>query len=178
MTELASQRLLLVPLSLQALEALRRQDRVAAEAALAARWTAPELVPPLMTDALDYFSGIIAGNPGAAPWGARACLTRQSREVVGIAGFTGPPGETGSVTLGYSIFPMFQRQGFATEAAHILAEWALTHPGVRRIRATISPRNVASQRVAAAAGLQPTGATEDDPDEGPVMIWQRTREQG
>ncbi|MCA9880957.1 MAG: GNAT family N-acetyltransferase, partial [Thermomicrobiales bacterium] len=90
----------------------------------------------------------------------------------------GPPGETGTVTLGYSIFPAFQRQGYATEAAHILTEWALAQPEVLRVRATISPRNTASQRVAAAAGLQPTGATEDDPDEGPVMVWQRTRGQG
>ncbi|MCC7023368.1 MAG: hypothetical protein IT338_11090, partial [Thermomicrobiales bacterium] len=40
-----------------------------------------------------------------------------------------------------------------------------------RVRATIRPGHVASERVAAAAGLRRTGRIEDDPDEGPVEVW-------
>ena len=78
--------------------------------------------------------------------------------------------------MGYSVFPEWQRQGFASEAARALADWALMQPGVAGVRATISPRNIASERVAVYAGLHRTDATEDDPDEGPVVVWQRTQD--
>jgi RimJ/RimL family protein N-acetyltransferase len=92
-----------------------------------------------------------------------------------MGGFAAPPDERGYVTLGYSVFPEFQRQGYASEAARALADWAIRQPGVEAVQATISPRNIASERVAAYAGLHRTDATEEDPDEGPVFVWQRTQ---
>jgi RimJ/RimL family protein N-acetyltransferase len=176
MTAITSQRLLLVPLSPEALAALVDRDRAAAEHALAASFVSPDLVPPLMSDALDFFLQLASASPERATWGARAYISLETREIVGMGGFTGPPDERGLVTMGYSVFPEFQRLGYASEAARKLVDWALSQPGVVAVQATISPRNIASERVAAYAGLHRTNATEDDPDEGPVVVWQRTQD--
>lgn len=176
MTGLSSQRLHLVPLTPEALDALMKSDRAAAEHALDAAFPSSELVPPLMTDALDYFLEVASASPESALWGARAYITANTREVAGMGGFGGPPDERGFVFMGYSVYPEFRRQGYASEAARALADWAIAQPGITGIRATISPRNIASERVAAYAGLYPTDATEEDPDEGPVVVWQRTQD--
>ena len=176
MTIISSQRLQLVPLTPGALAALMNRDSVAAEHVLGGRFPSPELVPPLMVDALGFFLEIASAGPESAAWGARAYITTDTREIVGMGGFTGPPDEHGNVTMGYSVFPECQRRGYASEAARALAEWALSQPGVTRVQATISPRNVASERVAAYAGLHRTDAMEDDPDEGPVVVWHRTQD--
>lgn len=176
MTVISSQRLLLLPLTPEALAALINQDQDAAERALGATFPSHELVPPLMSDALEYFLEIASAGPESAAWGARAYITRDTLEVVGMGGFGGPPDADGSLTMGYSIFPERQRLGYASEAARAVVAWALTQPGITRVRATISPRNVASERVAAYAGLHRTDAMEDDPDEGPVVVWHRTQD--
>lgn len=176
MTTVSSQRLLLDPLTPEALAALMKQDRAAAERALGGRFPSSELVPPLMTDALDFFLEIAAAGPESAVWGARAYVSVDTRDIVGMGEFTGPPDERGFVTMGYSVFPEFQRRGYASEAARSLADWALTQPGVTCVQATVSPRNIASERVAAYAGLHRTDAMEDDPDEGPVVVWQRAQD--
>lgn len=176
MTVISSQRLQLVPLTPEALAALMNGDRVAAEHAIGGRFPSPELVPPLMVDALGFFLEIASVGPESAAWGARAYITTDNREIVGMGGFTGPPDEHGNVTMGYSVFPECQQRGYASEAARSLADWALSQPGVTRVQATISPRNVASERVAAYAGLHRTDAMEDDPDEGPVVVWYRTQD--
>lgn len=74
--------------------------------------------------------------------------------------------------MGYSLYPAFHGRGIASEAARALVAWALGQPGVRRARATIRPGHVASERVAAAAGLHRTGCIENDPDEGSVEVWE------
>jgi [ribosomal protein S5]-alanine N-acetyltransferase len=172
---LASRRLDLPPLTIAALEALIAGDRPALETVTGARFPEPLAAPPLMDDALPHFRDVLLASPDDGSWGPYLLVLREFGEAVGSAGFTGPPDDTGAVTLGYSVYPVFQRQGIASEAAEALASWALTQPGVRRVRATIPPEHVASQRVAARAGFLRTGRVEDDPDEGPVEVWERLR---
>ena len=173
---LASRRLDLSPLTIAALEALIAGDRPGLETATGARFPEPLAAPPLMDDALPHFRDVLLASPETEPWGPYLLILRESREAAGSAGFAGPPDATGTVTLGYSVYPVFQRRGIASEAAEALAGWALTQPGVHRVRATIPPRHIASQRVAASAGFRRTGLVEDDPDEGPVEVWERSRE--
>jgi [ribosomal protein S5]-alanine N-acetyltransferase len=173
---LASRRLDLPPLTIAALEALIAGDRPALETATGARFPEPLAAPPLMDDALPHFRDVLLTSPDTGSWGPYLLVLRESGEAVGSAGFTGPPDATGSVTLGYSVYPMFQRQGIASEAVKSLAGWALAQPGVRRVRATIPPEHVASQCVAARAGFRQTSLVEDDPDEGPVEVWERLQE--
>jgi RimJ/RimL family protein N-acetyltransferase len=60
----------------------------------------------------------------------------------------------------------WQRQGLATEAAMAICGWLAAH-GVERFTAHIHPDHVASGRVAAAAGLQPT----DEVDHEGEVVW-------
>lgn len=84
-------------------------------------------------------------------WGA--WLVFRHDEVVGDAGFRGPPAD-GEVELGYSTLPDYRGRGYATEAARALVEWALAQPGVERIVAAPEPDNEASRRVLENAGLR------------------------
>jgi RimJ/RimL family protein N-acetyltransferase len=78
-------------------------------------------------------------------------------ELVGSAGFFGPPGESGTVEIGYEVAPESRRQGYASETAAALVTWALAQEGVRRIIAAPLPENVASQRVLENAGFSRIG---------------------
>jgi RimJ/RimL family protein N-acetyltransferase len=173
---IASRRLDLSPLTTAALEALIAGDRQLLETITGARFPEPLSAPPLMDDALPYFRDVLLASPGAESWGPYLMILRMSGEAVGSAGFTGAPDAEGTVTLGYSVYPVYQRQGFASEAAGALTNWALSQSGVRRVVATIPPQHVASQRVVTLAGFQKTALVEDDPDEGPVEVWERFQE--
>lgn len=72
---------------------------------------------------------------------------------VGHAGFKGGPSRQGEVEIYWCVEPPFRALGIATAAALSLANHAFDHASVRAIVATIASHNVASQRVAAAAGL-------------------------
>jgi RimJ/RimL family protein N-acetyltransferase len=174
MTMPASQRLDFPILTVAALEALMAGDRAGLEAEMGARFPEPLSPPPLMADALPLFRDTLRADPGAGPWWARLIVVRATGEAAGSIGFSGGPDAEGTVTLGYSVYPSYQRLGIASEAAASMVAWALTQPGVRAVQATIPPGHVASEKVAAAAGMEPTGRTIDDPDEGPVAVWERT----
>jgi RimJ/RimL family protein N-acetyltransferase len=175
MTEPRSPRLDFPPLTAKALDAFIAGDRAALEAETGVRFPQPVAAPPLMADALPYFRDLVRDDPGQAPWSARLLVLRETGEAAGSAGFSGGPDAAGAVLMGYSLYPVFQRRGLASEAAAALVAWALTQPGVQRVRATIRPDHVASQGVAERAGLRRTGRIEQDPDEGPVEVWERER---
>lgn len=60
----------------------------------------------------------------------------------------------------------WQGQGLATEAVIEMCRW-LTSSGTERLTAHIHPDHLASGRVAAAAGLQPTDEIDDDGE----VVW-------
>jgi ribosomal-protein-alanine N-acetyltransferase len=60
------------------------------------------------------------------------------RELVGLAGYKGPPAED-TVEVGYGVLPEFQRRGYATEATRALIGRAFGVPGVRRVIAETLP---------------------------------------
>ncbi|MBT8203153.1 MAG: GNAT family N-acetyltransferase, partial [Acidimicrobiia bacterium] len=60
-----------------------------------------------------------------------------------------------------------QNGGLAREAAAAMVLW-LAGQGVSRFSARIHPRHIASQRVAAAIGLKPTGQIDEDGE----VVWE------
>lgn len=58
------------------------------------------------------------------------------RELLGVAGYVGPPSEEGQVEIGYAIAEEYQRRGYATETVAALVDGAFEHPAVRSIVAT------------------------------------------
>lgn len=176
MTPPASRRLGFVLLTVAALEAFIARDRATLEAVTGARFPEPLTAPGDMDDALPLMRDILRDRPATGHWGPFLVILSATGEAVGSAGFFVNDDAPETATLGYGVYPAFQRQGIASEAATALTAWALTQPGIARVQATIPPWHVASQKVAAGAGMQRTGRIETDPDEGPVEVWERVRE--
>ena len=170
----ASPRLEFRPLTIAAIEALIAGDREALEAETRATFPEPLSAPPEMDHALGAIRDSLRDDPESAYWGP-FLIVLKTGEAVGSAGFVTQSSRDGQRELGYSIYAQFQGRGLASEAASALVAWALAQPGTGGVRATIPPWHVASQRVAAHAGLRPTGRMETDPDEGPVEVWERSR---
>jgi ribosomal-protein-alanine N-acetyltransferase len=172
----ASPRLEFRPLTIEAIEALIAGDRKALEAETFARFPEPLCAPPEMEHALPAMRDSLRDDPESAFWGPFLIVAPETGEAVGSAGFVSQSSRDGQRELGYSVYPSFQARGIASEAASALVAWALAQPGTHSVRATIPPWHVASQHVAARAGLRRTGLMETDPDEGPVEVWERLRE--
>ena len=167
---IATERLDLPPLSAAAIQALIDGDGERLAELTGAVFPLPLRAPPELEDALPFLRDRVREDP-ATPWWARLLIRRQTREAVGSAGFAGAPDATGTVVVGYSVYPEFQGHGYATEAVRALVAWALAQPNVTRVRATIPPGNGPSLRVAEKAGLRRVG-TEIDEEVGEVEVWE------
>jgi RimJ/RimL family protein N-acetyltransferase len=113
--------------------------------------------------------GQVQRDPSLQPWLVRALVLREGRDVVGHAGFHGPPGVNGkqdstAVELGYEVFEQFRRRGLATEATAALIGWARDEHGVRRFILSIAPANEPSLAIAAKLGFEHTGEQWDEED--------------
>ncbi|MBC7542930.1 MAG: GNAT family N-acetyltransferase [Candidatus Sericytochromatia bacterium] len=75
------------------------------------------------------------------------------RRLIGTVGFKGRPDADGTVELGYSVVPAYQRQGLATEAVLDLIDWALADRTVKRIVAETYPHLTPSIRVMEKCGM-------------------------
>ncbi len=78
-------------------------------------------------------------------------------QLVGVCGFKGRPGQSGSVEIGYSVLKSFQRQGYASEAVARLVGWAFSHHNVTEVSAETLPHLVQSIRVLEKNGFVRTG---------------------
>ena len=106
-------------------------------------------------------------SPESDPWSRSFRLVhRESGAVVGSCSFKGPPAD-GAVEIAYSIDPEMQGQGFATEAARALVDFAFSSRDVRVVRAHTLPEANASTRVLARCGFKHVGEV-IDPEDGPV----------
>jgi RimJ/RimL family protein N-acetyltransferase len=95
---------------------------------------------------------------------------RDTGRTIGGCGFKGPPVD-GVVEMAYSIDPEHQGNGYATEAAEALTNFALAQ-NVRTVRAHTLPETNASTRVLTKCGFRHVGPV-IDPEDGPVWRWER-----
>jgi RimJ/RimL family protein N-acetyltransferase len=170
---LATERLDLVQLLLEDVRALVDGEAAQVEALLGALFTRPYAHPPLMDDALPFLCGWLNDHPDDLWWRPWYFADRNQRRIVGSAGFSGPS-DTGSLQLGYAIYPEHQGRGYATEAAEALVKVAWTDPRITAIQATIPPWNIESIRVAEKLGMLPVGEGEDD-EVGKIIIYELHR---
>ncbi|ROP27590.1 GNAT family N-acetyltransferase [Couchioplanes caeruleus] len=103
-------------------------------------------------------------DPQAADWVTGIIWDERRRTAVGRAGFHAPPDADGMVEIGYAVDPAHRRQGYARAALEILLARAAREPGVRRIRVSIAPDNVASYQLASQYGFRKVGEQWDDED--------------
>lgn len=94
-----------------------------------------------------------AGAP-AGPWVPYTVELRATGQVVGGAGFHGPPDRDGMVEIGYGLVPSARGHGYATEAALALVDLA-ARLGARRVTAELAHDNPPSANVLRRAGFTP-----------------------
>lgn len=110
----------------------------------------------------------------ADPWvHGFSVVHRATGEAIGTAAFKGPPCD-GMVEIAYAIEPEQQGQGYATEAAAALTEFAFASGQVSIVRAHTLPEPNASTRVLTKCGFQFLGEA-TDPEDGPVWRWEKPR---
>lgn len=108
----------------------------------------------------------------ANPWEhGFAVLHREHARVIGSAGFKGAPDADGVVEIAYGIAPAYQEQGFATEAARALLDFAFADERVGRVRAHTRPQDGPSPGVLRKCGFALL-ATVEDPEDGTVWRWE------
>jgi RimJ/RimL family protein N-acetyltransferase len=101
-----------------------------------------------------------------------AVVHRESRCVIGSAGFKGPPDSERMVEIAYGIVPSFEGRGYATQAAQALVAYAVESGLVRIVRAHTLPTPNASTKVLKKCGFKFTGDVVD-PEDGLVWRWER-----
>lgn len=119
-----------------------------------------------LREALPELGRFVEHNPEAACWGIWLIVHAAARMVIGDIGFRGPADQTGTLEIGYSVVPGFRQQGFASEAAGALAQWAFGQPEVRRIIARCRMDNLGSIRVLERTGFRRTA------NEGGMTWWE------
>jgi ribosomal-protein-alanine N-acetyltransferase len=116
--------------------------------------------PPPLNDARSqrFFLEILRKQPSAVGWCVWYIVLRGApRAVVGNCGFKGEPSE-GTVEIGYSVVPAYQRHGYASEATDGLVRWAFGDPRVERVIAETFPDLTASLGVLRTTGFAPAEA--------------------
>src|SRR5215218_3936830 len=106
----------------------------------------------------------VAADPATAAWVTGVIWDDERRVAVGRAGFHAPPDEGGMVEVGYAVDPAHQRRGYGRAALELLLARAAGEPGVRVVRATISPGNTASRMLVEQYGFVEVGEQLDDED--------------
>lgn len=170
-TGVASERLDLVPMTLDLMEALLRGDRESAQQMVGYR--IPADWPDSIDSTLRFRAAIALAQPDALPLLFRAMVLRaDSRVVVGRIGFHGPADDTGMLEIGYEVFPAYRRRGYAREAVLAMFGWAARDPAVLRFRASVSPENLASRNLVSGLGFIEVGTQWDEQD-GEEIVFER-----
>jgi ribosomal-protein-alanine N-acetyltransferase len=159
-----SQRLDLVVKPLALLDAFVDGD--APRAHELADYSIPADFPASAMDVLEIRRIQLAGDPARLPWSVRAMVRRGDRAMVGFVNFHGPPGvndieEAEAAELGWTVFPEYRRQGYATETARRMMDWAREEHGVRKFISSTTPENIPSLRVHDKLGFRRTGQVVD-----------------
>jgi [ribosomal protein S5]-alanine N-acetyltransferase len=168
MPALYTERLDLLPLDAELLEASLDGRRAEVERRLGARL--PETWP-IYSDTFRMRLAQLREDPGLVPWLLHAMVLREEGRIVGQIGFHTAPGpeyleaySPGAVEFGFTILEGFRRRGFAREAGRALMRWATESHGIQNFILSIRPDNAASQGLARQWGFVKIGSQMDEVD--------------
>jgi RimJ/RimL family protein N-acetyltransferase len=171
MPALLTERLRLVPITLEAIEAVLDHDKARAEAIVGARFPPAWPNDPLLDVGFPYSRAAIRAAPEIRLWGDSLVLLRDEPLVVGSVVFHGHPSD-GIAEVGYGIEESSRGNGIATEATRACVEWALAQPGIAAVQATTFPWHVASLGVIRNLGMRQIGTREHD-TLGELLVFER-----
>jgi ribosomal-protein-alanine N-acetyltransferase len=148
-----SDRLRLLPLSLEQLKLLAKGRKVLEEALNLPysnfELSADKSFMEEFDQAIEhYIISRVEANPENAEWFTHWLITETESGIsIGGIGASGTPDENGMVMIGYFIDRKFEGLGYATEAVGRFTEWILQNPEVKLVVADTPILHVASQKV-------------------------------
>jgi RimJ/RimL family protein N-acetyltransferase len=157
---LQTDRLDVVALDASLARALSDGDVRGAERQLGARFPSPFVLPPLLAADISRFADALTKAPHQTGWWGWLVIRRDVHTVVGFV-LSALPGADGFSLLGWSVYPWFERNGYATETMRAVLQWLFEHDAVAGARATIPLSFTASRRVAEKLGLIHVRSTQD-----------------
>jgi len=152
-----TERLELIPVTAELCEAEGQGPDVVGRALrvrVPASWPPPVFEP----DDLERLRRRLECDPASRTWTLyylvlRTPVTGAPRELLGLAGYVGPPSAEGLVEIGYAIAVEYQRRGYATEAVRALLGRAFADEKVVGVTATTYATLEPSIRVLRKAGF-------------------------
>ena len=96
-------------------------------------------------------------------------VRKDSRELIGDAGFKGFNSILKSCDVGYGILESHRKQGFAKEATQILVEWALSNTFVEKVTAACYKENIASQKLLLSLHFK------QESEDEKMLFWEREK---
>lgn len=173
MPVLETERLRLVPLTLDAIEAVLDRDQQRAEAVIGARLPSGWPNDQLLDVGFPFSRDAVRAAPETRLWGDSLVLLRDEPRVVGTVVFHGRPTD-GVAEIGYSIEQRSRGNGLATEATRACLDWALHQIGIAAVQATTFPWHIASLGVIRNLGMRQV-ATRDHDTLGELLVFERRR---
>ncbi len=185
---LRTERLVLLPITRDLVEAVLASDRELAEELVGARF--PDLWPgrALVERAFSCPIEKLRRDPEAWLWGARVLVTQCEPAETPLAGASGggtapTPMVVGSVVLNgrpeggvvevaYGVDEAWQGKGYATEGTRAVVTWALGQREVTRVQACTFPWHRASQKVLEKIGMHRVGVRATDMF-GDLVVYER-----
>lgn len=173
MPALVTRRLRLVPVTLEAIEAVLDHDKPRAEAVVGARF--PDAWPndELVASGFPYSLEAIRAAPEIRLWGDSLVLLKDEPRIIGSVVFHGHPAD-GVAEVGYSIEEGSRGQGLASEATRACVEWALAQDGIAAVQATTFEWHLASLGVIRKLGMTQIGVRDHD-TLGELLVFERRR---
>lgn len=145
MNEIQTQRLKILPMSLDELQSLidKYRDEV-----------------PELSQAYSEMLDNCGRHPDKYLWYTSWKFCRDG-QAIGYAGFKGLR-DDGCVEIGYGVDEGFEGHGYATEGVKALCGWAISQSQVSRVEAETTTDNAASIRVLQKCGFTTTGETGEE----------------
>ncbi|TCO69151.1 GNAT family N-acetyltransferase [Marinisporobacter balticus] len=81
-------------------------------------------------------------------------ILKSENKSIGSACFMKCPDENGQIEIGYGINSTYQNNGYMTEAAQAICEWAISQSDVSIIIAETEKNNIASHKVLQKCGMK------------------------
>jgi [ribosomal protein S5]-alanine N-acetyltransferase len=126
----------------------------------------PEVLPMM----LEGVQGDLVNNQ----WGSYLYVHPGDQALIGMGGFKGNPNEEGMVEIGYGVANAYRGQGYATEAARAMIDFAFQDAAVNKVWAHTLAEENASVHVLQKCGMTIIDEFQD-PDDGQVWRWQIKR---
>ncbi|TMQ08552.1 MAG: GNAT family N-acetyltransferase [Deltaproteobacteria bacterium] len=173
MPALVTERLRLIPLTLEVAEAILDRDKRRAEALIGGRFPPGWPDDPLLDVGFPYARDAIRADPEVRLWGDSLVLLRDDPRVVGSVVFHGRPAD-GVAEIGYAIEERARGIGLASEATRACVDWAFGEAGIVAVQATTFPWHAASLGVIRKLGMRHI-ATRDHDTLGELLVFERRR---